>query len=127
LLTEPEALKLKLCSIFPLEGPVGVSGVLTVSAGVVPPSMVYTKLSSDPAITSAEKFPLMSEMAVTDIEHSKVNKLKLSESAKFSDILAEQVSQFEDPDYWGDYNIIKPDESIEAAIDKLNRKLKRQL
>ena len=66
-------------------------------------------------------------MAVTDIEHSKVNKLKLSESAKFSDILAEQVSQFEDPDYWGDYNIIKPDESIEAAIDKLNRKLKRQL
>jgi len=72
-------------------------------------------------------YTLMSEMAVTDIEHSKINKLKLSESAKFSDILAEQVSQFEDPDYWGDYNIIKPDESIEAAIDKLNRKLKRQL
>ena len=72
-------------------------------------------------------YTLMSEMAVTDMDASNVDKLKFKDSAKYSDILAEQVSQFEDPDYWGDYNIIKPDESIEAAIDRLNRKLKKQM
>ena len=69
----------------------------------------------------------MSEMAVTDMDENNVDKLKFKDQAKYSDILAEQVSQFEDPDYWGDYNIIKPDESIEAAIDKLNRRLKKQM
>jgi hypothetical protein len=72
-------------------------------------------------------FTLMSEMAVTDMDENNVDKLKFKDQAKYSDILAEQVSQFEDPDYWGDYNIIKPDESIEAAIDKLNRRLKKQM
>jgi hypothetical protein len=42
-------------------------------------------------------------------------------------VLAEQVSQFEDPDFWGKDNIIKPDESIESAIAKLSRKLKRRM
>jgi len=72
-------------------------------------------------------YTLMSEMAITDMNDKNINKLKLRESVRFSDIMAEQVSQFEDPDYWGDYNIIKPDESIETAINKLNRKLRRQL
>lgn len=72
-------------------------------------------------------YSLMSEMAVTDIDPTNIDKLKYKDAAKYSDILAEQVSQFEDPEYWGDYNIIKPDESIEAAIEKLSRKLKRQL
>jgi hypothetical protein len=72
-------------------------------------------------------FTLMSEMAVTDMDANNVDKLKFKDQAKYSDILAEQVNQFEDPDYWGDYNIIKPDESIEAAIDKLNRRLKKQM
>jgi hypothetical protein len=72
-------------------------------------------------------YTLMSEMAVTDMDANNVNKLSIKEATKYSDILAEQVSQFEDPDYWGEYNIIKPDESIEAAINKLNRKLKRTM
>lgn len=72
-------------------------------------------------------YTLMSEMAVTDMDENNVDKFKFKDAAKYSDILAEQVSQFEDPDYWGDYNIIKPDESIEAAIDRLNRRLKRQM
>jgi hypothetical protein len=66
-------------------------------------------------------------MAVTDLDHENVDKLKFKDQTKYSDILAEQVNQFEDPDYWGDYNIIKPDESIEDAIGKLNRRLKKQL
>ena len=72
-------------------------------------------------------YTAMTEMAVTDIEKENLNRFKMKESSRYSDILTEQVTQFEDPDYWGEYNIIKPDENIEAAIDKLNRKLKKQL
>lgn len=75
----------------------------------------------------SSKYELMSEMAVTDVEKENVRKFKYSESSRFSDVLAEQVSRFEDPDFWGNDNIIKPDESIEEAIEKLSRRLKKRM
>ncbi len=71
-------------------------------------------------------YNLTLEMAVTDREKGNKSKIPSKEAQHFTDIFAEQVSSFEDPDYWGDYNTIKPDESIEDAIKKLNKKLKRQ-
>ena len=73
------------------------------------------------------KFGLMTEMAVTDLDRENITKYKYRQSTRMSDILSEQVSQFEDPDFWGIDNIIKPDESIEAAIAKLSRKMRRRL
>lgn len=64
------------------------------------------------------------EMAVTDRQTDNVNKIKYSEAAKLTDVFASQVSHFSDDNFWGDYNYIKPDESIEIAISKLNKKLK---
>ena len=64
------------------------------------------------------------EMAVTDRDTTNVNKFKFKEAAKISDVFADQVNYFNDDDYWGEYNYIKPDESIEMAIAKLNKKLK---
>jgi hypothetical protein len=72
-------------------------------------------------------YTTMTEMAVTDIEKEDLNRFRMKESTRYSDVLAEQVTQFEDPDYWGEHNIIQPDENIEAAIDRLNKRLKRQL
>jgi CarboxypepD_reg-like domain len=66
------------------------------------------------------------EMAVTDREDENVDKFKYKESTKMSDVFADQVSYFSDGDFWGEYNYIKPDESIESAISKLNRKLNRR-
>jgi hypothetical protein len=66
------------------------------------------------------------EMAVTDREDEKVDKFKYKESAKITDVFADQVAYFTDGDFWGEYNYIKPDESIESAISKLNRKLRRR-
>ena len=43
------------------------------------------------------------------------------------DILAEKVEKFEDPDFWGDYNIIQPEQPIERTIERLSRKLQRRL
>ncbi|MBN1180943.1 MAG: carboxypeptidase-like regulatory domain-containing protein [Bacteroidales bacterium] len=65
------------------------------------------------------------EMAVTDRSQQNVDKYKLRETVKMTDILADQTSAFEDDNFWGEYNTIKPDESIEAAIEKLNKKVQR--
>ena len=72
----------------------------------------------------ASTYVTMFEMAVTDRDTSNVNKFKYRESSKMSDVFADQVNYFADEDFWGSYNYIKPDESIESAIAKLNRKLK---
>jgi hypothetical protein len=63
------------------------------------------------------------EVAITDRDPENINHFKMSETAGFSDILTDQVDYFKDDNFWGDYNIIKPDESIEDAIAKLNKKL----
>ena len=68
----------------------------------------------------------MFEMAVTDRSTENIVKIKYNESAKFTEVLAEDVTDFQDKDFWGDYNVIKPDQSIEVAIDKLGKQLKRK-
>lgn len=67
----------------------------------------------------------MFEMAITDRDSENIEKFPYKVAAKYTDVLAEQVGSFEDTDFWGEYNYIKPDESIEVAIKKLNKKLKR--
>jgi hypothetical protein len=75
----------------------------------------------------SSRYGLMTEMAVTDLDRENITKYKYRQSSRMSDILSEQVSQFEDPDFWGVDNIIKPDESIEAAIAKLSKRMRRRL
>ncbi len=72
------------------------------------------------------RFTTMTEMAVTDIDTRNITKYKFRETTKRSDIFAEQVSNFEDPDFWGDYNIIQPEETIQSAIQRIERKLQRR-
>ena len=71
-------------------------------------------------------YTTMSEMAVTDIDPENVTRYRYRESANREDIFIDQVSDFEDPDFWGEYNIIQPEESIQSAIEKISRKLKRR-
>jgi hypothetical protein len=71
-------------------------------------------------------YTTMSEMAVTDIDPENVTKFKFRESTGREDIFIEQVSDFEDPDFWGEYNIIQPEESIQTAIERIGRKLRRR-
>jgi len=71
-------------------------------------------------------YATMSEMAVTDIDTTNINKFKTSETTKLSDIFSDKVEDFKNTEFWGDYNIIKPDESIQTAINKLSKKLKKK-
>jgi lipocalin len=69
-------------------------------------------------------YTTMSEIAVTDRTDQEVIKFAGKDKIKYNDVFSEKVSAFTDPQYWGDYNVIEPDQSIESAIRKLSRKLK---
>ncbi|MBP1665721.1 MAG: hypothetical protein H6Q23_581 [Bacteroidetes bacterium] len=69
-------------------------------------------------------YTTMSEMAITDRTDQEVIKFAGKEKLRYSDVFSEKVSDFTDPEFWGDYNVIEPDQSIESAIRRLSRKLK---
>ncbi|WP_298488234.1 carboxypeptidase-like regulatory domain-containing protein [uncultured Maribacter sp.] len=71
-------------------------------------------------------YSMTCEMAVTDWEKSTKELLpKPKERIKSSIILSDAAVGFSDPDFWGEYNIIEPEKSIESAIRKIKRQLKR--
>ncbi|MEX0982131.1 MAG: carboxypeptidase-like regulatory domain-containing protein [Bacteroidales bacterium] len=67
----------------------------------------------------------MSEIAITDRNDKPAERFRYRERFKRSQVLEELVYVFFDQDFWGGYNIIEPDQSIESAIRKLNRKFLR--
>jgi len=69
-------------------------------------------------------YTTMSEIAITDRTTEEVIKIAGKEKIRPSDVFSEQVEAFTDPEFWGDYNVIEPDQSIEAAIRRLSRKLR---
>lgn len=71
------------------------------------------------------KYVTVLEMAVTDMDFDNLARFKNRESAKISDVLLDEVNYFDDSDFWGKYNTIKPEESIVLAISKLNKKIER--
>ncbi len=71
-------------------------------------------------------YSMACEMAVTDWEKNLTSKLpKAKERMKASIILNDEALGFADPDFWGEYNIIEPEKSIETAIKKIQRQLRR--
>jgi hypothetical protein len=69
-------------------------------------------------------YTTMSEIAVTDRTTEEVIKFANKEKIRYTDVFSEKVTSFTDPEFWGEYNVIEPDQSIESAIRKLSRKLK---
>ncbi|SNQ41930.1 Conserved hypothetical protein [Cellulophaga lytica] len=71
-------------------------------------------------------YSMSCEMAVTDWEKNTSNVLpKGKDKVKMSIILGDEAVGFSDPNFWGEYNIIEPEKSIESAIKKIKRQLKR--
>lgn len=71
-------------------------------------------------------YTLNSEMAITDwkLNTSEIVKTK-NNMLRPTTILIDETSGFGDPEFWGEYNIIEPEKSIESAIRKIQRQLKR--
>ena len=72
-----------------------------------------------------KNFTLKAEMATTDIKPIESTKIEKDNRFKTSIILVDQAEGFSDPDFWGAFNIIEPEKSIEVAIRKIQRKLRQ--
>jgi len=71
-------------------------------------------------------YSVSSEMLVTNWRsNSNLNYPEKDKIIKPSIILADSKTGFQDLDFWGEDNIIEPDNSIQNAIRKIQRKLKR--
>jgi len=69
-------------------------------------------------------YTVMSEVAITDRHENNVAKFANQEVFKSNMVFAEKVQDFTDVDFWGKYNIIEPEDSIESAIKKLSKNMK---
>jgi hypothetical protein len=69
-------------------------------------------------------YTTMSEIAITDRTDQEVIKFAGKEKLRYNDVFSEKVTAFTDKEFWGDYNVIEPDQSIESAIRRLSKKLK---
>ncbi len=71
-------------------------------------------------------YTVMSEMAITERNAENVTKIASKEAFRPYAVLADRVNEYFDENYWGTYNTIEPDESIQSAINKFNRRFKKQ-
>ncbi|MBT8281692.1 MAG: carboxypeptidase-like regulatory domain-containing protein [Muriicola sp.] len=72
-------------------------------------------------------YSMTCEMAVTDWEKTTdLSEPRYRDRLKSTMILSDEASGFSDPDFWGEYNIIEPEKSIESAIKKIQRQLRKQ-
>lgn len=70
-------------------------------------------------------YTIMSEEAITDRHEDNIVRFTNQELFKSSMVLADKIESFGDGDFWGAYNIIEPEESIQYAIKKISKKLKK--
>lgn len=70
-------------------------------------------------------YSMTCEMAVTDWEKNLSGNLKGKEKLRRNIILSDEAIGFSDPDFWGEYNIIEPEKSIESAIKKIQKQIKK--
>ena len=66
------------------------------------------------------------EMAVTDHRDGRQVVVENTDRVRFRDILSQKVSAFTDTDFWGDYNVIEPDQDINAIVRRIIRQLNRR-
>lgn len=66
------------------------------------------------------------EMLVTDWKKLAENPVNPAERLKPTVIMADQISGFADPEFWGEYNVIEPEKPIESAIKKIQKNLERK-
>lgn len=70
-------------------------------------------------------YTVTSEAVITDIQDSNVEKISYKDTFKKRHSLSDKVHNFYDENFWEDYNIIEPSESLETAVDRLKKRNKR--
>jgi hypothetical protein len=63
-------------------------------------------------------FRSRAEMVITQTDSTGVKRLKSNTTVRSNDIFVEKIGTY-DPEFWGGFNIIQPDESLEQALQKI--------
>ncbi|SDC21109.1 carboxypeptidase-like regulatory domain-containing protein [Williamwhitmania taraxaci] len=71
-------------------------------------------------------YTVVSEQAVTDRSSVNVVKFQSKDAFKSTEIFADRVHAYFNGDFWGDQNVIEPEESIQDAIKKFNKQYVKQ-
>jgi hypothetical protein len=66
-------------------------------------------------------YGIVSEMVVTDMDDNNIERIPYRESFKENESFTDKVQAFYDDDFWGDYNILAPTESLDKAVNKLKK------
>ena len=70
----------------------------------------------------ASSYTVTTELVVTEqLQGSDVHTIRGRDSFGYRDYFYDKVAFFDEPDFWGAYNIIEPTESLEHAIHKLKK------
>jgi len=70
-------------------------------------------------------YQVTSELAITSRSRENIEKFEMQESFESTMVFSENVDYLADPDFWGEYNIIEQEESIENAIKKLSKVMQK--
>ncbi len=70
-------------------------------------------------------FTIMSEIAITDRDEVNIERFKNKDQFRRRDVLSDKIDAFADENYWGEYNLIEPDQAIEVAIRRIKRLLQK--
>ena len=68
-------------------------------------------------------YTAVNELVVTDLREP-ATPIDRKDIFRVSDIMNDKAAEFLDPDFWEDYNIIEPSESLEHAIGRLKKQIR---
>lgn len=66
------------------------------------------------------RYTAVNELVITDVR-PEATPIRRQDRFRTKDFLDEKALEFQDPDFWRDYNIIEPSESLEHAIKRLRK------
>lgn len=70
-------------------------------------------------------YVIVSEVAITDRKDEKIARFANNEVFRSNMILSDKIQHFTESDYWEDYNIIEPEASIQTAIKRFTKGIKK--
>ena len=71
----------------------------------------------------ASKYTIKLDMAVTNISPGNPPQIKFNEKIKSNTVMSDQMFNY-DPDFWGDYNTIAPETTLEEALQKIEKSMR---
>ena len=69
----------------------------------------------------ATNYAVSGETVITDRDEQNINRIPIKEAFSIRQSLSQEVALYQDDNFWGNYNIIEPTESLESAVNKLKK------